>query len=127
MAQDERDDGAEQDGRNDGLRPDAVDAPLLQDVVLHVGEEGGEGEADLRDLQEEEVATGEPAGPEREAGDDCIAENAEDGDRDVELLRVRGFIKAGGREDGEAGVVDCAAVELFGDVYKRQDLLRGAG
>ena len=41
----------EQDGGDDGLRPEAVDAPFLDNVGLEIGEHGGEEEADLGEFE----------------------------------------------------------------------------
>jgi hypothetical protein len=110
MIHDQGDDGEREDGSDDGHGVEAVDAPFLDDVFLEEGEEGGAGEADFGGLQGEPIAFGEG-----EDGDERVADDADDGDGDVDLAGVLGFVEADGREDGVAAVVDCAAVEFFGD------------
>ena len=102
--------GEEEDGGDDRLRPKAVDAPLLDDVGLEIGEHGGEEEADLGE-EEEEAHAAEEGGQ----GHKAVADDAEGGNGNVELAAVGGFVKGAGREVGEAGVVDGAAVEALGN------------
>jgi hypothetical protein len=106
---DEVGDGEEKDGGDDALGPEAVDAPLLQDVGFDVAEEESEEEGDLGELEGEP-----PAAHEGEDADDGVADDAKHGDRDVGA-GFGVFIEGARREDGEAAVVDGSAVELFGD------------
>ena len=110
VVEDEVCDGEDEDGGDDGEGVEAVDAPLFDDVGLEVGEEGGAGEADFGGLEGEPIPFGEG-----EDGDECVADHADDGDGDVGLAGVVGFVEGDGREDGVAAVVDGAAVEFFGD------------
>ena len=73
--------GEKDDSGDDGLRPDAVDAPLLQDVGLEVGEHACGGEADLRKLQH-----GPPAPQHGEDDHQPVADDAEGRDGDVQLV-----------------------------------------
>jgi hypothetical protein len=100
--------GEEQDRGDEALRPEAVDAPLLQDVGLEVAEEGGAEEADLRDLEEQP-----PASHQGQDGDESVADDAYGSYRDMRRagLLVEGF----GGEDGETAVVNGSAVEALGD------------
>ncbi len=101
------DDAAQQNGRNDDLRPDAIDAPLAQDVGLHIAQEGRAGEADFRRLK------GEP-GPARQCkhGDQRVSHDAEGGDGDVQATGTGSLVEGFGRKHGEARVVDCAAIPV---------------
>ena len=109
-ARSERDGGDGHDGGDDALGPEAVDAPLLNDVGLEVGEHEGEEEADLRELEDDPETAGES-----DEGDQSVADDAKRGDGDVELVAVCIFVEGARREDGVAGVIDGAAVELLGD------------
>jgi hypothetical protein len=106
----EGDDRKDENYRDDGHGIETVDTPLLDDVVLEVGKEGGAGKSDLRGLQGEPILFGE-----RKDRDECVAEDADDGNGDVDFAGVLGFVEADGREDGVAAMVDGAAVKFFGD------------
>jgi hypothetical protein len=108
-AEDQAGDREEEDGGNDALGPEAVDAPLLKDVGFDVAEEGGEEEGYLSDFEEKP-----PAAHEGEDSDYGVAEDSEHCDGDV-VAGLRVFVKGAGREDGEAAVVDGSAVKLFSD------------
>jgi hypothetical protein len=114
-SQDECGDGEEEDGGDNALGPEAVDAPFLEDVSFDVAEEGGEEEADLGEFEDQP-----PAAHEGEDADDGVACDSEDGDGDVGSgLWV--LIEGAGREYGEAAVIDGAAVEFFGDGAGRSE------
>ena len=108
-AEDQAGNGEEEDGCDDALGPEAVDAPLLKDVGFDVAEEGGEEEGYLSDFEEKP-----PAAHEGEDSDYGVAEDSEHCDGDV-VAGLRVFVKGAGREDGEAAVVDGSAVEFFSD------------
>src|SRR5580704_11906035 len=80
--------GKEEDGRDEALRPETVDTPLLQDIGFEVAEEGGAEEADLSDLEEKPPATHEG-----EDGDESVAGDADGCDWNVQGsgLFVEGF------------------------------------
>jgi hypothetical protein len=109
-AEEEFGDRGQDDGSDDNLRPDAVDAPFFDDVGLEVGEEGGAEEADAGEFEDDAQAA-----EQREDGDEAVADDSDGGDGDVQALGVGVFIEGTGGEDGVAAVVDGAAVELFGD------------
>lgn len=108
-ARDKGADGQEENGGDDSLGPEAVDAPLLQDVGFDVAEEESEEEADLCELEGEP-----PAAHEGEDADDGVACNAEHCDGNVRA-GFGIFVEGAGREDSEAAVIDGSAIELFGD------------
>jgi hypothetical protein len=100
--------GQEENGGHDALRPEAVDAPFLHNVGFEVAEEAGAQEANLCGFKEQPPASGE-----REDGDQGVADDADGGYGDV--LCAGGFVEGFGGEDGEAAVVDCAAVKVCCD------------
>ena len=108
-ADDQGGDGEQEDCGDDALGPEAVDAPLLEDVGLDVAEEGCEEEGYLSDFEEKPPATHE--GEDADCG---VAEDSEHCDGNVRAgLRV--FVEGARGEDGEAAMVDSSAVKFFGD------------
>ena len=118
FAEDEGEEGGEHDGGDDGLRPKAVDAPLFDDVGLEIGEEAGSAKAYFSELEERP-----PPAEEGEQQHDGIGSDAGGGDGEVELFAVGRFVEGAGREDGETGMINGAAIPFFGDGAGR----RGAG
>src|ERR1700742_3178932 len=72
--------GEQNDGCDDALRPDAVDAPLLNHILFKIGEDECAEATDLCGLKGEEIAA-----QEREDGDQNVADDADGGDGDVAL------------------------------------------
>src|ERR1700722_15347963 len=105
------DEGSQSEEKNccdEGLRPEAVDAPLLEDVGFEVGEEGGAEEADLGEFEEQP-----PASHGGGEGDAPVAGDADGCHWNVHCAGL--LVEGSGGEDGETAVVDGAAVEALGD------------
>ena len=92
---------------DDGLGPDAVDAPFFEHKGFEIAENTSEEQADLSGFEGKEIELGKS-----ENGDEEVAPQAENRDWNVFPV-TRVFSEGCGGKYGKAGVIDGSAVPLF--------------
>ena len=106
--------GQQEESKQDALRPDTVNAPLLHDVLLQERQHQSAEESDLRHLKGQEVAA-----KQREQGNQGIPSDAGNRDRQMSFA-VDVLIETAWRKDGKPRMVDNSAVPMFCDSARRR-------
>ena len=108
MLKHQRNDRRNHRGRDNRLRPDAIDTPFLQHEGLEVGKKGRKREADFRSLKRPPKLFRE-----RQYCNQRVARNPEYGDGKMNLPSFRIFVKGSRRERSKTRVVHESAVPVL--------------